>query len=165
MKLFNPETHSLSDFVRLYGGISTKKEELKGECRDYFSISEGYNLINNKTGKSLDYLLEAALEAGFLHFDADIRDLLDDLRRDVYSKKVFRKGCIWSLQKQDWTADYADLETMVANVESCNLLDMDGDYHDDGIIDLSPWDEVEEFDLMPESIYNLYYGGVCHGNY
>lgn len=26
MKQFNPETHSLADFIRLQGGISTKKE-------------------------------------------------------------------------------------------------------------------------------------------
>lgn len=94
MKPFNPETHSLSDFIRIQGGISAKKEGLKGECRDYFSIAEGYNLINNKTGLPLDLLLEACIEAGFAFFDATVTDLLDMLRQDVYSKKIGKGGTI-----------------------------------------------------------------------
>lgn len=159
---FNPETHSLADFIRLYGGISTKADFLKGEIRDYFSISEGYGLINNKTGKSLDYLREAAIESGFLHLDADIRDLLDGLRQDVYSKKVFKRGSVWSLHKQDWKADCPDLETMINSIGSYDLSEIYEDLREEDIYDLSPWEEVEELDLMPVEIFNLYYGGVNH---
>src|SRR4030067_2804122 len=137
MKKLNYETDSLTDFVRKSGGISIKNEGLKGECRDYFSITEGYNLLNNKTGKTLDYLLEGAMETGYLFFDADISDFLDALRKDVYSKKVFKKGCIFSFAKQDWTVDTPDFDDMF----------------EDDILELT--EEVEEsFDLMPQSVFN-----------
>lgn len=144
MKPFNPETHSLTDFIRLQGGISTQKEGLKGECKDYFSIAEGYNLINNKTGLSLDRLLEACTEAGFAFFDATVTDLLDMLRQDVYSKKIGKGGCQWSLQKQDWKVDLPDFDAM-----------FDNDLEDD-IFELT---ELWTPDLMPVEIFNLYYGG------
>lgn len=147
MKPFNPETHSLSDFIRMQGGISTKKEGLKGECRDYFSIAEGYNLINNKTGLSLDYLLEACIEAGFAFFDATVTDLLDMLRQDVYSKKMGKGGCVWSFQKQDWKVDLPDFDMIFDEIE------------EDDIMDLT---ELWTPDLMPVEIFNLYYGGVRH---
>ena len=148
MKPFNPEIHSLSDFVRLQGGISTKKEELKGECRDYFSISEGYNLINNKTGKTLDRLLEVATEAGFCFFDATTTDLLDLLRRDVYSKKLGKGGCSWSFAKQDWKADLPDFDMMFDEVMEEEILELT--------------EEFEDGYLMTEEVFNLYYGGVCY---
>lgn len=147
MKPFNPETHSLSDFIRIQGGISTKKEGLKGECRDYFSITEGYNLINNKTGLSLDRLLEACIEAGFAFFDATVADLLDMLRQDVYSKKIGKGGTVWSFQKQDWKVDLPDFDMI-----------FDNDLEDD-IFELT---ETWTPDLMPVEIFNLYYGGVNH---
>ena len=150
MKPFNPETHSLADFIRQQGGISTKKEFLKGECRDYFSITEGYNLLNNKTGKSLDYLLEACIEVGFLFFDATVTDLLNDLRQDVYSKKVFKKSCKWSFQKQDWKTDDPDFDAMFEALEV-----------EDEILELTE-EIMEDGYLMTEEIFNLYYGGLNH---
>ncbi|OGP64992.1 MAG: hypothetical protein A3K22_02110 [Deltaproteobacteria bacterium RBG_16_42_7] len=72
MKPLNFETDSLSDYVRKAGGICIKHEALKGECKDYFSITEGYNLLNNKTGKTLDYLLEGAMESGYLFYEGGV---------------------------------------------------------------------------------------------
>lgn len=98
-----------------------------------------------------------------MHLDADTRDLLDGLRQDVYSKKMFKKGCVWSLQKQDFTADYTDIESLISSRESVDLSEIYEDFENDGVLDLSPWDEVEEVDLMPVEIFNLYYnGGGCH---
>lgn len=147
MRLFNPETDSLSSFVRLQGGISTKDEYLKGECGDYFSITEGYNLLNNKTGKTLDTLLLSAMEAGFLFFDATVTDFLDLLRQDVYSKKIGKGGSAWSFAKQDWRADSPDFDAMFDN-------DLE-----DAIFELT---ELWTPDLMPVEIFNLYYGNLTY---
>lgn len=149
MEQFNPELHSLSDFIRTQGGISTKKEGLKGECRDYFSIAEGYNLINNKTGKSLDHLLEAATEAGFAFFDATVADLIDMLRQDIYSKKMGKGGTVWSFAKQDWKYEIPDFDMIFDEIMDDKILELTEEF-------------PEVLDLMPVEIFNLYYGGVCH---
>lgn len=79
---------SLAQLVRDSGGINEKT--LIGEVRDRFSIKEGYNLINRKTGKPLDRLREMAVEEGYLSEDSTVADFLELLRQDVDS--LFQKG-------------------------------------------------------------------------
>jgi len=89
---------TLADFVRSQGGISSADEYMKGEVRDRFSIKAGYNLINNKAGKTLDALSETAWEAGYFDERPTPAALLDALREDVDArtnktgKAVFAAG-------------------------------------------------------------------------
>lgn len=98
---FDPEKHSITQFVRLEGGISSQREALKGEVRR-FSIKEGFNLINNKTGKTFDQLRERAQEEGFLKEGDSINELIDLLEQDknaIQSKTT--QGRVFSKQKQN----------------------------------------------------------------
>ena len=94
---------SITDFVRKYGGLSTEKEALKGEIRDRLTIKEGYNLVNNKTGRSLDDMTEASIAGGFLPEGSTIREFLDAIDNDVTAKKAkTQTGRAWSSFKQDF---------------------------------------------------------------
>lgn len=97
---FDPESDSLADFVRKSGGLSIKDEALKGEVSDRFSIKEGYNLINNKTGSTLDEMRSKAQESGFVPEGSSVSDFLDLLRKDVDIKLQGKTDRIWSNQKQ-----------------------------------------------------------------
>lgn len=75
---------TLADFVRDIGGISAQDEFMKGEVRDRFSIKGGFNLVNNKTGLTLDRLAEAAWEEGYFADERPtVAEFLDTLREDV----------------------------------------------------------------------------------
>src|SRR4030066_637479 len=94
---------SITDFIRKYGGLSLEKEALKGEIRDRLTIKEGYNLVNNKTGHTLDDMTGAAIAGGFLSEGASIRELLDAINNDVTAKKAkTQTGRAWSIFKQDF---------------------------------------------------------------
>jgi hypothetical protein len=84
-KEFNIDTDSLSDFVRKRGGLSTKGA-MRGELVAKFSIKEGFNLLNNKTGLAPDRMREAAQESGFPGLETP-DDLLTQLEADVLAKK------------------------------------------------------------------------------
>ncbi len=100
--IFNPETDSLADFVKKSGGLSTEKEMMKGEIRDRFSIKEGYNLVNNKTGKTLDDMRQMAQEEGFIQEGTSVSDFLDLLRQDVDNKLQGKADRVWSSSKQNY---------------------------------------------------------------
>lgn len=97
---FDYETDSLADFVRLEGGISTTEGYMRGEARQYFSIKEGYNLINNKTGKTWDGLAERAWEEGFFDERPTIAEFIDKLKQDVDAKYQKKGGVVFSNKKQ-----------------------------------------------------------------
>jgi hypothetical protein len=99
--VFDPEKHSLADFVRHQGGISSQREALKGEVRQ-FNIREGFNLINNKTGKTFEELRVSAVEEGFLSKDSTVSDFIDLLANDVYAKAYKKPGRVWSPRKQSF---------------------------------------------------------------
>lgn len=99
---FYYETHSLADFVRHSGGLSLDKEFLKGEVRDRFSIKGGYNLVNNKTGRTLDQLAEMAWEDGYFPERPTTTEFLDALREDVDAKSAGKGGKVWSARKQNY---------------------------------------------------------------
>jgi len=101
---FDPEKHSLVDFVRQRGGLSSKQEGLKGEVRQ-FSVKEGYNLVNNKTGKTFDELRVEAVEAGFLNKDATVSDFINLLADDVYAKVNKKPSRAWSNRKQSFVEE------------------------------------------------------------
>ena len=97
------EEISITDFVRKYGGLSVEKEALKGEIRDRLTIKEGYNLVNNKTGRTLDDMTQGAIAGGYLPEGSTIRDLLDIINKDIVAKKVkTQTGRSWSKFKQNW---------------------------------------------------------------
>lgn len=98
----NPETDSLADFVRKSGGLSTKNEFMKGEIKDRFTIKEGYNLVNNKTGSTLDEMRQKAQESGYIQEGSTVSDFLDMLRQDVDSKLHETPNRIWSTQRQNF---------------------------------------------------------------
>ena len=81
--------------------ISTEKEFLKGEVRGRFSIKEGANLINNKTGKTLDQLTETAWESGFYIERPTVPEFLDALRSDVDAKMSGTGKRIYSAENKD----------------------------------------------------------------
>lgn len=94
---------SITDFVRKYGGLSTEKEALTGEIRDRLTIKEGFNLVNNKTGHTLDDMTSASIAGGFLPEGATIRDFLDAVVNDITAKKAkTQTGRAWSVFKQDF---------------------------------------------------------------
>ena len=45
-----------------------------------------------KNGMPLDYAREAAVEAGYLHPDSDINDLLNAINEELHGRKVYRLG-------------------------------------------------------------------------
>jgi len=54
-----------------------------------------------------------------------------------------------SFAKQNWTVDLPDSDAMFEDL-------------DDDILELTEEAEIDYLDLMPESVFNLYYGGVNH---
>lgn len=96
---------TLADFVRVRGGISAKDEFMKGEVRDRFSVKGGYNLVNNKTGVTLDLLTEAAWEAGYFQDRPSVSEFLDALRSDVDAKTGTGKAVTSAVDKQDMEAE------------------------------------------------------------
>lgn len=107
----NYETDTLADFVRKSGGLSIEKETgMKGEIRDRFSIKGGYNLVDNKTGRSLDDMGEIAWEAGYFRERPTVAELIDALDEDVRSKQAGKKGAHYSNLKQSWDDIFAEME-------------------------------------------------------
>ena len=92
---------TLADFIRDSGGISAKDEHLQGELRDRFSIKEGYNLINNKSGKTLDLLAEAAWEAGYFSERPTPAEFLDALGEDVDARTSDTGQAVFARQDID----------------------------------------------------------------
>lgn len=91
---FNPEKHSLADWVRISGGIKPSPvtrdaEEIRHICS---RKENGYNLINYARGQSLDTLCSGAIEVGFLPYHAGHDDFLNLLGTDVQAKV---SGQIW----------------------------------------------------------------------
>lgn len=100
-KVAKAKISSLSNFVRKQGGLSNKKESMKGELRR-FTFKEGYNLINNKTGKTLDDMVEAAWGAGFFGENRpSINEFLDALENDVNAKKGAFGKRVYSMEDAD----------------------------------------------------------------
>lgn len=100
---FNPEEDSLADFVRKEGGISSKQETSMGGEIQRFTIKEGHNLINNKSGKPLDTLLESAKQHHFRGVDRDtsVSDFTELLREDIDARGGTGQR-VWSMRKQDY---------------------------------------------------------------
>ena len=92
---------TLADFIRDSGGISAKDEHMQGEVRDKFSIKEGYNLINNKTGKTLDLLAEAAWEAGYFAERPSVTEFLDALGEDVDARTSGTGSAVFAREDLD----------------------------------------------------------------
>ncbi|NKE69909.1 diguanylate cyclase [Candidatus Manganitrophus noduliformans] len=85
---------SLAAFVRAAGGIN--ETQMAGDVRQRFSIREGFNLVNRKTGLPLDRLRQMAAQHGFVPEDSTPADFLEALRRDADSLKALGKGSVFS---------------------------------------------------------------------
>lgn len=85
---------SLAGFVRAAGGINEK--QMAGDVRQRFSIREGFNLVNRKTGLPLDRLRQMAAQHGFVPEDSTPADFLEALRRDADALKALGKGSVFS---------------------------------------------------------------------
>jgi len=102
------KSSTLADFVRSQGGISSKDEYMKGDVRDRFSIKAGYNLVNNKTGMTLDRLAEAAWEAGYFPERPTVSEFLDALREDVDARTNKTGKAVFAAEDKD-----AQIESML----------------------------------------------------
>jgi hypothetical protein len=92
---------TLADFVRKTGGLKTTGEAMKGELLSRFSIKEGFNLLNNKTGLSVDAMAEAAWEAGYFTERPSAAEFLDTLRSDVDAKTTGTGTPVYSIEDVD----------------------------------------------------------------
>lgn len=81
------EPVSLAGFVRRQGGVKDEGGDLKSQ--DVSKATTG--IINNKSGRSLDDLGEAAQEAGYYLERPSTTDLLDDIQADIRGEsKIYR---------------------------------------------------------------------------
>jgi hypothetical protein len=98
---FNPEKHSLADWVRLKGGIRpspiTRDAE---EIRHVASRKEaGYSLINYR-GETLDQLTSDSIQDGWLPYHANHCDFLNMLGSDIQAKLKNDAWCrVWHPSK------------------------------------------------------------------
>jgi hypothetical protein len=120
----NTQTHSLADWVRLRGGIKISESTRDNtEIRHYCSRGQaGYNLLNAKTGRTLDELANDAICEGWLSYNSDHSDFLELLGKDIQAK---RTGDMWA---RAWhpTRDWDDL--IAVTDEELDLLFEDWDF-------------------------------------
>jgi len=91
---FDPDKHSLSQWVRIKGGIN--ESGMPGEAKHFRQQPGGISLFNKKTGLSFDQLSQMAKAEGFPV--EDIRSFIDNLERDLTHKTTGSK--IYSKNKQ-----------------------------------------------------------------
>ena len=94
---FDPERHSLAQFVEIKGGLKSKQPGFEGELRRIRSCIRGASLLN-PNGKMLDDMAQQANAAGFE--TPDINSFLDLLEIDLNRKYTHQR--IWSLHKRDY---------------------------------------------------------------
>lgn len=100
-KKFEPEKDTLTTWVMKKGGINYQREHLKGELRRIAEQGKGRFLVSKTgKGKTLDQLVEAAKEDGFLREGGSIREFLEILETDLTAKTIGRK--VYSVQKADY---------------------------------------------------------------
>ena len=130
-KLFEPEIHSISQWVRLKGGI--KETGMPGEARKIREQPGGLSLYNNKTGKTFDDLAQQAHAEGFPV--EDINTFIDILETDLTYKTTGQK--VFSKAKQeyvsekefiksyeDWARGYADVGGYSGKMKTIELPEM-----------------------------------------
>lgn len=97
---------------------------MKGEITQFTIREGGYNLINNKTGKTLDELANMMFEHGFYSERPDINTFLSDLQADIAAKKPGKGGALYPMDTQygdAWHATQREAHDME------RLLDKHGD--------------------------------------
>jgi hypothetical protein len=76
-----------------------------GELRglDHHKVNKGhFGRLSRKDGMPLDDAREAAVEAGYLHPDSDINDLIAALRRNQEGNPVFNEGDAGAVEWRAW---------------------------------------------------------------
>lgn len=96
-----PRPKDLIKFLIDLGGIKDASGELRAQ--DFHKVGPGYfGRLSRKNGMELDYAREAAVEAGYLHRDADINDLLNALRRNQQGNPVFIESDPAAIEWRAW---------------------------------------------------------------
>jgi hypothetical protein len=86
-----PRPQDLIQFLMERGGLRDSAGELRN--MDLHKVNQGYfGRLSRESGMPLDEARELAAEAGYLHRDADINDLLNALRRNQQGTPVFRES-------------------------------------------------------------------------
>ncbi len=102
---FDAEKHTLTQWIRIKGGVDYNKEFMKGELDRMEGA--GLGIINKQgEGHTLNRLVELAKEDGFLQQDESINKLLDRMSADIAGEKIY------SIFKEDYfpsTAGLADV--------------------------------------------------------
>lgn len=79
---------SFDKFLIKIGGIS-ESEPLQGELKRAIEDKKLWKKLVKKDGLGLDYVREAAVEAGYLREGADIDDVLDIIERAAHNEAVY----------------------------------------------------------------------------
>lgn len=118
-----PET--LTQFIARNGGVADEAGELKSfdfhkaKARITRDDKTYYGPIVGKKGQTLDYMREAAVEAGFIKPDGTISDFIDAIKQDYSGQKVYAdSGAAERMRTQkgaDADAHYAEIAR--ANIE------------------------------------------------
>jgi hypothetical protein len=89
-----PEPHRPQDLIQFLasrGGVADEGGDLR--ALDLHKINPGvFGRVSRSNGMPLDDARELAVEAGYLHPDSDINDLLAALRRNAQGQPVFNEG-------------------------------------------------------------------------
>ena len=106
------EPKSLSSFIRAQGGIKDPAGELSG-----MDLTKGTTgLINNKSGKTLDEMTEAALESGYYMERPSTSDLLDDFLDDhMGNVKIYRLG------DEDYLSEAQYIDSLIEEFNSFGI--------------------------------------------
>ena len=95
--IFDPDKHSLVDFTRIRGGLR-RTAFMAGELArlNYAPVNM---LLFRTAGRSLDALLEDAIDEGFLTKDDNLFTLVEALELDATAKIAGSKRRVWSARK------------------------------------------------------------------
>lgn len=110
VKGFDPDSHTMTDFISLSGGIRPDKgyagelRDLAGERGPGGKFLKGYRKLITKKGDTPDGMRQKLVEAGFLKEEASIGEMWEALAEDLRHKNR------WSILK-DWHDDIPYPET------------------------------------------------------
>jgi hypothetical protein len=91
---------TLGQFVRAGGGINPASASNRGDLMAALDRTGYAGITNRQTGRDLDRVREAAVEAGYLSPDAGIDDLIQALRREAGGDPVY------SMRDMSQVSDY-----------------------------------------------------------
>jgi hypothetical protein len=97
---FDPQKHTLKDFVAIKGGLNKLKEQrggFTGELDHIAETGQGKFLVNKDKGLSVNDMLNQAIEEGFFSESASLSDFIGALEKDLTTTNRLKR--IWSSAK------------------------------------------------------------------